>query len=40
MDWWIWLIIVVGIIAVMFAAFVAIQAKRRSGGVKTTKRGG
>ena len=40
MEWWVWLVIVVVTIAALFGAFVALQAKRRSGGVRTTDRRG
>ena len=33
MEWWVWLIIVVVIVIVLVGGFIAIQAKRRSGGV-------
>ncbi|GGF97734.1 hypothetical protein GCM10007304_09580 [Rhodococcoides trifolii] len=33
MEWWGWLILVLVIIAVIVGAVLAIQAKRRSGGV-------
>ncbi|MET3808097.1 hypothetical protein ABIB25_005124 [Nakamurella sp. UYEF19] len=33
MQWWVWLIIIIVIILVILGAFIAIQAKRRSGGV-------
>ena len=33
MQWWVWLIIVVVVIAILFGSFIAIQARRRSGGV-------
>lgn len=33
MQWWAWLIIVIVVIVVLVGAFMAIQAKRRSGGV-------
>lgn len=38
MDWWQWVIVVVVVIAVLTALFAFIQARRRSGGVRTTKR--
>lgn len=33
MHWWVWLIIVIVVLAVLLGAFIALQAKRRSGGV-------
>lgn len=33
MQWWVWLIIVIVIILVILGAFIAFQARRRSGGV-------
>ncbi|GAA2019198.1 hypothetical protein JL107_15440 [Nakamurella flavida] len=33
MDWWVWLIIVVVIVVIAVGAFIALQAKRKSGGV-------
>ena len=33
MQWWVWLIIVIVVVAVVLGAFIALQAKRRSGGV-------
>lgn len=33
MQWWIWVIIIVAVIAVVFALVLAVQARRRSGGV-------
>ncbi len=38
MAWWVWLIIIVVALAVLLAGVLAIQARRRSGGV-ITKRG-
>ncbi len=38
MAWWVWLIIIVVALAVVLAGVLAIQARRRSGGV-ITKRG-
>lgn len=38
MEWWIWLIVAVVVVALLLGAFVAVQAKRRSGGVRTTDR--
>ncbi|SDN40239.1 hypothetical protein [Streptomyces wuyuanensis] len=46
MEWWIWLIIAVTVLAVAASSAVALQAWRRSGGViaggkpQTGKRGG
>lgn len=33
MEWWGWLIVILVVIAVLVGAFIAIQARRRSGGV-------
>ena len=38
MEWWQWVLVVVAVLAVLTALFAWIQAKRRSGGVRTTKR--
>ena len=35
MQWWVWLIIVVVIIVALIGGVLAIQARRRTGGVKT-----
>ncbi len=37
-EWWQWAIVVIVVIAVLTALFAWIQARRRSGGVRTTKR--
>ncbi len=39
MDWWQWLIVAIVIIGLLVAGFAMLQARRRHGGVKTTKRG-
>jgi len=39
MQWWGWLIVAVVVIAVLAVAFVAIQARRRKGGVIVGKPG-
>ena len=33
MPWWLWLIIVVAVLVVAIGAVLAVQARRRSGGV-------
>ena len=33
MDWWVWVIIVVVVLAILAGAVLAIQARRRKGGV-------
>lgn len=33
MDWWVWLIIIVVVVVIAVGAFIALQAKRRAGGV-------
>ena len=33
MQWWVWLVIVVIVIAVVIGAVLAIQGRRRTGGV-------
>ena len=33
MEWWIWVIIIVAIVAAILALVLAVQARRRSGGV-------
>lgn len=38
MQWWHWAIAVVVLIAVLVALFAWIQARRRRGGVRTTRR--
>lgn len=40
MDWWVWLILVLAVLAVLLGGFLAVQAKRRSGGVIAKKRTG
>jgi hypothetical protein len=48
MSWWVWLIIIVVIVAVLAWSLIAIQARRRRGGVivdpakspRTWRRGG
>jgi hypothetical protein len=37
MQWWVWLIIVIVAVGAVMSAAVAIQAKRRSGGVITKR---
>ena len=39
MEWWGWLLVVLAVLAVLALAFVAVQARRRRGGV-ITKAGG
>lgn len=38
MEWWHWAIVVVVVIALLTALFAFVQSRRRSGGVRTTKR--
>ena len=38
MDWWVWLILVLVVLAVLVGGFLAVQAKRRSGGVIAEER--
>ncbi|MEU8523327.1 hypothetical protein [Streptomyces sp. NBC_01216] len=33
MDWWIWLIVAVAVVVVLTASALAVQARRRTGGV-------
>ncbi|MEO3935299.1 hypothetical protein V3N99_00925 [Dermatophilaceae bacterium Soc4.6] len=33
MEWWGWLIVVVGVIVILVGLFVGLQARRRRGGV-------
>ena len=40
MDWWVWLIIALVAVVVLAGGFLAVQAKRRSGGVIARKDGG
>lgn len=37
-EWWQWVLVVVAVVAVLTALFAWIQARRRRGGVRTTKR--
>ncbi len=37
MDWWQWSVLVLVVLAVLVAGFIALQAKRRRGGVITDK---
>ncbi|MDF9813723.1 hypothetical protein [Streptomyces sp. SPB162] len=39
MDWWIWIVIVVAVLAVLVGSAVGVQARRRSGGVIAVRRG-
>lgn len=38
MEWWQWVLVVVVVLVVLTALFAWIQARRRRGGVRTTKR--
>lgn len=33
MEWWGWLIVVVGVIVILLGLFIGLQARRRRGGV-------
>ena len=38
MEWWQWVLVVVAVIALLTALFAFVQSRRRSGGIRTTKR--
>ncbi|AYV26460.1 hypothetical protein EES41_06960 [Streptomyces sp. ADI95-16] len=33
MDWWVWIVIALALLAVLAGSFLAVQARRRGGGV-------
>jgi ABC-type Fe3+ transport system permease subunit len=39
MDWWLWVLLVVIVVAVLAGALAWVQARRRSGGVIAAGRG-
>lgn len=39
MEWWGWLLVVLAVLVLLFVATLAVQARRRSGGIVVGRKG-